>query len=146
MIFPMCAAFEFKGRTSRPGREVMGAGPNGPLRHVWAGFARHEILSWWQTKGALLIDVPATRFAERSEITGKLIWDDVTPGLVIRGLLDLQARNPLIKVVTRASRPEEFERFQHPRMPVLESPLFAPVPESLLTASDELDIFGDYDL
>jgi hypothetical protein len=137
MILLMCAAFEFKGRTSKPGREVIGAGANGPLRHVWAGFARHEILSWWERKGALLID------AERSEITGKLIWDDVTPGLVIRGLLDLQTRNPLIKVVTRASSPEELERFQHPRMPVLESPLFAPVPESLLTAADESDLFGD---
>ncbi len=139
----MCAAFEFKGRISKPGREVIGSGPNGPLRHAWAGFARHEILSWWERKGSLLIDVPATRFAERSEITRKLIWENVTPGLVIRGLLDLQTPNPLIKVVTRASSPEELNRFQHPRMPVLESPLFAPVPESLLTAPDEWDLFGD---
>ncbi len=139
----MCAAFEFKGRISKPGRDVIGAGAHGPLRHAWAGFARHEILSWWERKGALLIDVPATRFAERSEITGKLIWDDVTPGLVLRGLLDLQTRNPLIKIVTRASSLEELERFQHPRMPVLESPLFAPVPESLLAAADEWDLFAD---
>jgi len=33
-------------------------------------------------KGAVLIDIPAERFAERAEVAGKLIWDDVTEGAV----------------------------------------------------------------
>ena len=121
----MCAAYEFKGQGFRPGREVPAIRERGVVRATWAGFARNEILDWWQKKGGVLLDLPATRFAERSEITGKLIWDDVPEGLVIRGLLDHQTKHLLIKVVTRASTPAEMEHFQHPRMPLLETPLFA---------------------
>jgi hypothetical protein len=73
-------------------------------------------------------DFPADRFAERSEVTGKLVWDHVEEGLVIRGLVDTQTTQPLIKIVTRASGPDEMARFQHPRMPLLEKPLFASLP------------------
>ena len=87
------------------------------------------------------IDIPADRFAERSEVTGKLVWDDVAEGLVIRGLVDLQTTKPLIKVATRASTPEELARFQHPRMPLLEVPRFAPPPPDAF--EEELpDLFG----
>ncbi|MEX1117735.1 MAG: hypothetical protein WEB60_02980 [Terrimicrobiaceae bacterium] len=120
----MCAAFEFQGRGFRPGKEVSGAGLQGVKRHVWAGFARVEILDWWQRKGGVLLDIPASRFAERSGVTGKLIWDGVPQGLVLRALLDTQTQAPLIKVVTRASTPQELSHFQHPRMPLLEKPLF----------------------
>lgn len=137
----MCATFQFRGKTYKPGTEVTGSGREGVVRRAWAGFARSEILAWWQRRGAELIDIPAARFAERSEITGKLIWDEVAAGLVIRGLVDIQTNQPLIKVVTRASTPQEFERFQHPRMPLLEEPLFAPVPEGLI-APGEPDLFG----
>lgn len=135
----MCATFQFRGKTCKPGREVTGSGKSGIVRHAWAGFARREILSWWQKKGAILIDLPADRFAERSEITGKLIWDDVPEGLVIRGLLDIQTDQPLIKVVTRASSPEEMDHFEHPRMPLLEVPLFGPLP---VEADEGADLFG----
>jgi hypothetical protein len=47
---------------------------------------------------------------------------------VIRGLLDHQTGQPLIKIVTRESTAEELQRFQHPRMPVLEPPLFGVMP------------------
>jgi len=124
----MCATFQFKGKTCKPGSEVVGSGERGVVRHPWAGFAKSEILAWWQRKGAVLVDLPADRFAERSQVTGKLVWDDVPEGLVIRGIVDIQTSKPLIKVVTRASSPDELEHFQHPRMPLLESPLFAPVP------------------
>ncbi|MEI6493076.1 MAG: hypothetical protein WCO94_11055 [Verrucomicrobiota bacterium] len=137
----MCATFQFRGKTYKPGSEVTGSGERGIVRHAWAGFARSEILSWWQKRGATLIDIPADRFAERSEITGKLIWDDVADGLVIRGLLDIQTAQPLIKVVTRASSPEELDRFQHPRMPLIESPQFDSVPPGVIPG-DELDLFG----
>lgn len=120
----MCAAFEFQGRGFQPGKEVSGAGEQGVVRHVWAGFARAEILDWWQRKGALLLDIPATRFAERSEITGKLVWGDVPDGLFLRGLVDSQTSKPLIKIVTRASTKQEIEFFQHSRMPLLEKPVF----------------------
>lgn len=138
----MCAAFEFKGVIAKPGREIVASGTDGPLRHVWAGFAREEILSWWESKGARLIDIPASRFAERSGITGKLLWADVPDGRVIRGIVDLKNPGPLIKIVTRESSPAELERFQHPRMPVLEAPLFAPLPEGFGPRSDDPDLFG----
>lgn len=137
----MCATFQFKGKSFKPGQEVTGSGERGVVRHVWAGFARHEILDWWQKKGAALIDLPATRFAERSEVTGKLVWEDVAEGLVIRGLVDTQTPQPLIKVVTRASTPPELERFQHPRMPLLAAPLFGPLPLEMDEESDP-DLFG----
>ena len=75
-------------------------------------------------KGGILLDIYADRFAERSDETGKLIWDGVPSGLVIRGLLERQSGQPLVKIVTRKSTAEELQRFQHPRMPVLDAPLF----------------------
>ncbi len=137
----MCAAFEFKGKASKPGKPVTAAGPRGPLRLVWAGFARQEILSWWEGKGAILIDVPATRFAERSGVTGKLLWDVVPSGLVIRGLVDHQTNTPLIKILTRQASEVEFEKFQHPRMPVLEKALFEPVSDDCFRVYDGVDLF-----
>jgi len=137
----MCATFQFRGKTYKPGQEITGSGERGIVRHAWAGFARSEILSWWQKRGGVIIDIPAERFAERSGITGKLIWDDVADELVIRGLLDIQGTQPLIKVVTRPSSPGEIERFQHPRMPLLESARFAPLPPGVVTG-DEPDLFG----
>jgi len=53
--------------------------------------ARKKILDWWQRKGCTLLDIYADRFAERSNVTGKLIWDQVPQRLVIRGVLDQQA-------------------------------------------------------
>ncbi len=80
------------------------------MRHVWAGFARVEILDWWKHKGGILLDIYADRFAERSDQTRKLIWDDVPTGLAIRGLLDREFGELLIKVVTRASTPDELQK------------------------------------
>ena len=137
----MCATFQFRGKTYKPGSAVSGSGERGIVRHAWAGFARSEILSWWQKRGAVLIDIPADRFAERSEVTGKLIWDAVADGFVIRGLVDIQTTQPLIKVVTRASSPEEVDRFQHPRMPLLEVPRFATLPPGV-EKGGEPDLFG----
>ena len=56
-------------------------------RFVWAGFARAEILDWWQRKGGVLLDIHADRFAERSDKSRKLIWDSVPRDFVIRGLM-----------------------------------------------------------
>ena len=124
----MCAAFQFKIQGFKPGREVVGRSETGIVRHPWAGFARVEILAWWQRKGGQLLDIYADRFAERSDITGQLIWDDVPRDFVIRGLLDHQSGRPLVKIVTRQSTREERVRFQHPRMPVMETPLFGDMP------------------
>ena len=136
----MCATFQFRGKTYKPGSEVTGSGEHGIVRHAWAGFARSEILAWWQKRGAVLIDLPAERFAESLEVTGKLVWDELAEGLVIRELVDIQTAQPLLKVVTRASSPEELERFQHPRMPLLEVPRFAPLPSGV--DEGEQDLFG----
>jgi len=120
----MCAVFQSNNQISKPGSKVAGCSPTGIVRHVWAGFARNEILDWWLSKGGVLLDLYAERFAERSEKSRRLIWDDVPRGFVLRGLLDIQSGSPLIKIVTRSSSPEELLQFEHPRMPLLDTPLF----------------------
>ncbi|MEA3209343.1 MAG: hypothetical protein QOE70_2400 [Chthoniobacter sp.] len=92
---------------------------------LWAGFARRESLGWWKRKGVELVDVPAHRFAERSDRSRQLTWDDVPAGLVVRGLVDESSGKPLLKIVTRASTVEELQRYEHDRMPLLEPPLFS---------------------
>lgn len=125
----MCAALELNSRLLRPGRWV-GVWRNAAQeRLIWAGFARRESLGWWQkTKGGELVDVPAHRFAERSEVDRQLRWGDVPAEQVVRGIIDLSGATPLLKIVTRASSPEEFAHYAHPRMPLLEAPLFSAAP------------------
>ena len=124
----MCAAFELNSRTIRPGKRAGVWRGEKAEQIVWAGFARREMLAWWKRQGAELVDVPAHRFAERSERDRQLRWDDVPPGLVIRGLMVQPGTTPLLKIVTRASTGEELQRFEHPRMPLLEEPLFSAAP------------------
>ena len=100
----------------------------GIVSHVWAGFARQEIIGWWRNRGSVMLDIPAERFAERSDMTGRFVWESLPGNLVIRGLLDIRGGNSLLKIVTRAAYAEELERFQHPRMPLLEEPLFGIFP------------------
>ena len=114
----MCAAYTFRGRIFRPGRVVPAVGAVGVQMLPWAGFARSEILDWWLRKGCEAVDLPAARFAERSRSTGRLIWEEVPPELVIRGL----SGEGVVRVVTRAADSGEMERFDHPRMPLLEQP------------------------
>ena len=130
----MCAALELNKTMLRPGGWVCVWAQMTGLRLVWAGFARRETLPWWKKKGGELVDVPAERFAERSGLTGELRWDDVPRGQVGRGIIDRSGKTPLLKVVTRASDAAELARFEHPRMPLLEAPLFSsePVGEDLV--------------
>ncbi len=128
----MCATFEFRKKLFKPSREVIAHSRERIVRHVWAGFARNESLGWWIQQGGVLLDIPADRFAERSDLTRELHWDDIPKELTLRGVLDQSAAVPLIKVVTRASSEEELHRFQHPRMPLLEVPLFGGIPEERL--------------
>lgn len=124
----MCAVLELKSRIIRPGKPA-GAWRAGKAEQiVWAGFARRETLAWWKKQGAELVDVPADRFAERSERDHQLRWDDVPQGLIVRGIVIVETKSPLLKIVTRASTPEELLRFEHPRMPLLEEPLFSAEP------------------
>lgn len=132
----MCAAYSFGGRIFRPGKEVPVVTARGHIRLPWAGFARAEILAWWLGKGGEPVDLPAVRFAERSQSTGRLIWEDIPEGLVIRGL----AREGTVRVVTRSATPEEIARFDHPRMPVLEVARF-PMP-AIPLPPQEPDLFG----
>lgn len=133
----MCSVFQFKKQTFRPGREVKAQSRCGIVRYVWAGFARNESLDWWLQKGGVLLDLPIDRFAERSDQTGQLVWDDVPDHLVLRGLLDVQSGKPLLKVVTRAASLEELGRFQNPRIPLLAEPLFELLPEGMSGTSEE---------
>lgn len=142
----MCAKFKKKGKLFKPGRKVLASGRRGPVKKIWVGFARSEILAWWQGRGGQLLDIPATHFAERSDLTGRLCWGDVPEGWVIRGLLDSRTEEPLIRVVTRAALPDEITLFGHPRMPLLEAPLFRPLPDHLFDEEEEPDLFGSIGL
>ncbi|MGB8170233.1 MAG: hypothetical protein WCF18_22215, partial [Chthoniobacteraceae bacterium] len=119
----MCAALELNQTRLRPGQLVAVWGRAGKARYVWAGFARRESLGWWKQKGGELVDVPAERFAERSDRDRQLRWEALPSGLVVRGIIDPHEGQPLLKIVTRASTTEELARFEHPRMPLLEPPL-----------------------
>lgn len=127
----MPAAIEVNSRVIRPSRLVGVWRKHGADHHSWAGFARSEILTWWIRKGGELVDIPAERFAERSDLDRQIRWEDVLEGHVIRGLIDPNGGKPLLKIVTRAASQEEQVRFQHPRMPVVERPLFNAAPVTL---------------
>ena len=120
----MCAALELNSRIIRPGKWIGVWRNSGRERVLWAGFARHEILPWWQRKGGEMVDIPADRFAERSDQTRALIWEQIPDGEVVRGLIDTTRGQALLKVVTRPSTDEELRHFQHPRMPLVEPPIF----------------------
>ncbi len=121
----MCAVLELNQTHIRPGQFLAIWGRAGALRLVWAGFARKESLGWWKRQGGELVDVPAHRFAERSDRDRQLRWDDLPAGHVVRGVIDPHGGKPLLKIVTRASTPEELVRYEHPRMPLLELPLIS---------------------
>ena len=88
----------------------------------WTGFARQESLARWLGMGAQLVDVPVRRFAERSTRTHRVIWESIPLGMVVRGLVDSNSGKPLLKILTRAATGEEFAKYEHPRMPVVEAP------------------------
>ena len=133
----MCSVFKNKNLVLKPGRLLKGAGERGPVSAVWAGFARSEILDWWKKQGAEDVELTATSFAERSEKTRQLVWDDVPEGQVISALLDHRENPALLKVVTRPSNEDELARFEHPRLPLLQKRKFEPVPP----AEEEPDLF-----
>jgi hypothetical protein len=125
LLLSMCAALALNTNVIRPGKWIGFWRKRGKDQLVWAGFARSESLDWWKRRGGELVDVPAHRFAERSDRTRNLTWDDILPGHVVRGLVDPNEGKPLLKIVTRASSEEELNRFGHPRMPVIEPRLFS---------------------
>jgi hypothetical protein len=88
----------------------------------WTGFARVESLPRWLGMGAQQVDVPARRFAGRSTRTGRVIWEEIPLGLVMRGIIDSNSGRPLLKIVTRPATAAEYVRFEHPRMPIIELP------------------------
>jgi hypothetical protein len=133
----MCSVFKNKNLVLKPGRLLKGASEGGPVSAVWAGFARSEILDWWKKQGAEEVELTATSFAERSEKTRQLVWDDVPEGQVISALLDHRENPALLKVVTRPSNEDELARFEHPRLPLLQKRKFEPVPP----AEEEPDLF-----
>ena len=125
----MCAALELNSRVIRPGKLLrVWTGKGSKTAFVWAGFARNEIAGWWKVKGWERVDVPAEKFAERSDRSRQLAWDVVPGGLVVRGIIEANVEKPLLKIVTRASSVEELRRFEHSRMPLIEPPLFSAEP------------------
>lgn len=118
----MCARFCQNGNEKKPGENVEVIANQVPKTAVWAGFARQETLPWWQKNGGELVDIRAERFAERANDNKELIWDNIPPGQVIRGLIEKD--KGLLKVVTRSSTDEETKHFRHSRMPLLDKPLF----------------------
>jgi len=134
----MCSVFKNKNLILKPGHLLKGATERGPASGIWAGFARSEILDWWKRQGAEEVELTATSFAERSEKTGQLVWDDVPDGQIISALLDHRQSPALLKVVTRPSTAPELARFNHPRLPLLQKRKFPPI----LPAEEEPDLFG----
>ena len=119
----MCARLELNDTRRQPGQALaVWLEEQRSAWLIWAGFARSESLGRWLSMGGQLVDIPAQRFAERSNRTRRLVWDDVPFGLVVRGVVDSNSGKPLLKVVTRASTQAEFTRFEHPRMPLIETP------------------------
>jgi hypothetical protein len=74
------------------------------------------------------VDVPASRFAERSHRDGRLHWGDLPEGQVIRGLWDSSGAIPQVLIVTRPATASELEAFGHDRMPLVELPLYSSLP------------------
>jgi hypothetical protein len=124
----MCAILRNGTRTLKPGTPISASGPNGLVKAIWAGFARSEILSWWKRQGSEEVDVPATEFAERSDVTGKLQWDWVPSDCVVGAVLDHRTTTPLLKILTRASTDAELQKYEHTRMPFLLPRRFAILP------------------
>jgi hypothetical protein len=119
----MCARLELNETQVQPGNSVgVWLEDARAVWLAWSGVARRESLHRWLSMGGQLVDIPADRFASRSTRTGKLIWEDVPLGFVARGLIDSNGGKPLLKIVTRAATAEELQKFEHPRMPVIEPP------------------------
>lgn len=76
-------------------------------------------------KGCVPVDVPAERFAERSRREGRLVWGEMPPGMVIRGLWDASGTVPQVLIVTRQATSGEEESFGHERMPLLLAPIYS---------------------
>jgi hypothetical protein len=126
----MPAAIEVNNHVIRPGRLVGVWRKCGEAHETWGGFARSEILNWWMRKGGELVDIPADRFAERSDLDRQIRWQQIPPGQVMKGIIDPNDGKPVLRMLTRAATQEEHIRFQHPRMPVVEAPLFSAKPVS----------------
>ena len=119
----MCARLELNDTCYQPGQSVAVWLEEGHATWLtWAGSVRRESLDRWLGMGAQLVDIPAQRFAERSNRTHELLWESISLGMVVRGIIDSVGGKPLLKILTRAATTEEAARFQHPRMPVIEPP------------------------
>jgi hypothetical protein len=113
----MCAALQIGSRIFRPGKPLPFRSAHHARTAPWAGFSRAESRAWWVSQGAVLAEIPAHQFAERSDRTRQLVWEAVPAGSAVCGIFI--ESSGLLKVVTRASSPEEFARFEHPRMPLI---------------------------
>lgn len=137
----MCSVFKNKDLVFKPGRLLKGATLRGKVSIVWAGFARSEIRDWWRKQGAEDVELTATSFAERSEKTGCLVWEDIPEGHVISAIADHRKKPSLLRIVTRPADAEEEAKFQHARLPVLRIRQFEEVPPG----EKELDLFSALD-
>jgi hypothetical protein len=120
----MCAIFETGGVRRKPGSVITAW--RAPLRTIslpWTGFARHEILEWWMRRGYEPVDVPAERFAVRSNISEELVWSDLPGNRVLRAIAHRKSGE--LRMATCAATAEELLHFQHERMPVVDEALFS---------------------
>jgi hypothetical protein len=134
----MCSVFKNKNLVLALGRVLNGSSIRGKVSGVWAGFARSEILNWWQRQGAEEVELTATSFAERSSKTGQLVWEDIPEDHVISAILDHRENPALLKVVTRAANPDEISKFEHLRLPLVQKRKFAAIPPG----EEETDLFS----
>jgi putative SOS response-associated peptidase YedK len=112
----MCAAFEFQGKKYKPKQKIPSLVNKVPVWIPWVGFARSEIITWWQRKGQQCL-IPVDRYAERNHQTHTLHWMEASQQQWITGIF-LEKENE-IKIVTRHATLNEETLIGHDRMPVL---------------------------
>jgi hypothetical protein len=99
------------GRIYRPSNNIPTQVGGKSQMLFWDGFAREERLGMWKSRGASEVTIKADAFAERSDTSRELVWDEnpvTIHGLVIQNT---------VRVITREASPAELSRFGHGRMP-----------------------------
>lgn len=134
----MCNRVIQKGHVVKPqGRlTVLMKGPGGeyelPFEAVFGGPARTENRNYWiKREGAEEVRIPDVQgFGEQDKTSGRQNWEDLPDGSSLEGLLLPPPPGKdyrLVKVVTRAATPDEFQRLGNDRAPVVH-PASMPMP------------------
>ena len=124
----MCSRLQYKESTFKPGDRIS---VNSALKlngsGKWTGFVRSDAEEktkrFWVNQGfKSKLDVPATRFAERSRKAGEDVFDDVGEGKVVYAVGNRKTQE--VRILTRAATAEEKGKYGHERVPVIDKKRF----------------------